>query len=109
MGWWLTAKPGDRVVMVVDYDFVTKLDAIRAGVSLPLLGQVYTVRDLCERLGEPCVRVNEIVNDHRFYCELGFSDEQAFSARRFHPVVSRPTDISVFTAMLTGKPAKADA
>lgn len=109
MGWWLTAKPGDRVVCVVDFEFATKLAAIREGVTLPLLGQVYSIRDMCARLGEPCVRVVEIVNEQRFYEELGFADEQAFSARRFRPVVSRPADISIFTAMLTGQPAKADA
>jgi hypothetical protein len=33
-------------------------------------------------------------------------DSQGFNARRFRPIVSRPTSIAVFQAMLTGKKAE---
>lgn len=109
MGWWMTAKPGDRVECVVDYDFAVKLAAITDGITLPRVGQVYTIRNLCVRFDVPCCRLVEIVNDERFHEELGFVDEQAFAVRRFRPLVARPTDISVSKAMLVPQDASRPA
>ena len=109
MGWWHQAKPGDRVVCVVDWDFLTKLAAIGDGIRLPTVGSIYTIREILIRLGEVCVRLEEIQNEVMVYGDLEHPDEQSFLASRFRPVEYRVTDITIFTAMLTGEPAKADA
>lgn len=109
MGWWLNAKPGDRVVCVVDWDFLTKLAALGDGIRLPLVGVTYTIREIIVRFDQVCLRLEEIQNEVMVYGDLDHPDEQSFLASRFKPLQPLKTDISVFAAMLTVSPAKADA
>lgn len=70
---------------------------------LPKKGVVYTIREIeCfnSAKGETTVlRLNEIINAVMPYA-VG-DVECGFIVRRFRPVVSRPTSIAVFKAMLT--------
>lgn len=82
-----------------------------SGEILPLVGAVYTVREITvavidgqERVG---VRLKEIVNEPRQYCDA-FA-EAIWAARAFRPLVTRKTSISIFTAMLHGIDQKVDA
>lgn len=75
---------------------------------LPQVGSVYTIRELLsdDFSGIPCLRLVEIVNRTREY-EHAITGkvvvvEPAFTCRKFRPVQPRKTDISIFTAMLTG-------
>ena len=72
---------------------------------LPRKGQVYAVRWIGTEHTRPlCIRVDEITNLVRAYMiDRVRKWEPSFGAYRFRPVVSRPTDISIFTAMLTDK------
>jgi hypothetical protein len=69
------------------------------GVTLPVLGVVYTVRGMEPGVwnsNETFIRLAEIVNGP--HVEDGI--EPSFSATRFRPVIERKTDISIFKAML---------
>lgn len=75
---------------------------LSAGVSLPVPGQVYTIRwaGISEDDGNLYVRLDEIVNPVQKW--PGYrAGEARFGSRRFRPVVTRKTDISIFTDMLT--------
>lgn len=95
---------GQQVVCIDDSQWRRDVVA-RWGIALPSKGSVYTV---CEILigpssGEPCIRLEEIVNP---LCDFAEGRGEAmFKARYFRPV--RKTDISIFTAMLN--PVKEDA
>lgn len=72
--------------------------------ELPQAGRIYTIREIgpvpsfhSDR-GKLAVKLAEI---HRVEDRLGWRVE------RFRPVKTRQTDISIFTAMLSPKPAKA--
>lgn len=110
MGWWLIAKPGDRVVCV-DAQFHAPDDWFLArGVSMPKKGNVYTLRAIgptWANSSRHVVLLCELINPLITVDWMRF--EVCWSVQNFRPVVSRPTDISIFTAMLTGQPAKADA
>lgn len=111
MGWWLTAKPGDCVVCVDDHWREEQLAAIAAhNCTLPIKGKIYTLRQIgySEFHHLWLLRLVEIVNP-RFEVENCHLGEPTFNVRRFRPLIRRPTDISIFKAMLTGQPAKADA
>ncbi len=112
MGWWLTAKPGDRVVCVkTEARFASRDWLLDRGIRMPDKGKTYTLRAigacglsrkhysllLCEIVNPPLI-VEDI--------DLG---EVCWPAEWFRPAVNKATDISIFTAMLTGQPAKADA
>lgn len=73
----------------------------------PQFGVVYTVRACEWNNGEQFIWLAEIINQPAEY-EEGLS-ELNFFADEFRPVVERKTDISVFTAMLTGSKIGADA
>lgn len=72
-------------------------------VILPVEGQTYTIRDMIPHAsGEIGIRLAEVVNPD---LEIGMtykdgSKEPMFSHVQFRPVVTRKTDISVFTKML---------
>lgn len=61
-------------------------------------GKIYTIRSLNVVLGVPVCRLDEITRDFEPY----YGEEAYFAQARFRPVVERKTDISIFTAMLTG-------
>lgn len=75
-------------------------------------GSVYTISWIgtCPEEGIVCIRLQEVTRrcdtaeDRRYW---GLYGEVPFRASRFRPVQTRQTDISVFTAMLSPKPAKA--
>jgi hypothetical protein len=111
MGWWLTAKPGDRVVCITSKFYLTSEFCGRHGITLPKKGAVYTLRVIGQTSSRPAsfsLLLREIVNQS-FVIEGIDCGEPHWPVGNFRPAVNRATDISIFTAMLTGKPAKADA
>jgi hypothetical protein len=72
--------------------------ARRLGVTLPVLGGIYTIRAIEIRPQRGDLYFVEIVNPIIEY-DIGRA-EQGFHVARFRPVVERKTDISVFRAML---------
>lgn len=111
MGWWLTAKPGDRIVCVDDAWPADVLAAIRHySVTLPVKGKIYTVRQIgfSELKQHWALRMVEIVND-RLQVEGYEFGEPTFGVARFRPLIKRPTDIAIFTAMLAGRPLEVQA
>lgn len=83
----MTFRIGQKVVCV---DASPYYCTPRVSTSLRL-NAVYTIRALHDLYGITCVSVEEI--------EGGI--EHAFAATRFRPVVTRKTDISIFTKLLT--------
>lgn len=77
------------------------------GTILPVKDQVYTIRELLERGGYPLLLLVEIKN-YEYDFESGIF-EPAFHRARFRPLVDQPTDITVFTNMLTPSDALEDA
>jgi hypothetical protein len=70
-----------------------------------VVGNMYTVRDVGDD-GDPrgyWIRLNEVRNQVRYGClwnGVWTDREPTYTATRFRPIVERPTDISIFTAML---------
>ncbi len=72
------------------------------GIACPQRGEVYTIREMRMALdGHLRVRVDEIVNPIISFTD-GPDQEPWFHALSFRPVHTKKTDISIFTAMLTG-------
>jgi hypothetical protein len=77
--------------------------------NLPVKGQVYTIRTLecrvvVKREGfAVLIRLEEIHNP------INYQGEPVFFGKKFRPVQPRKTDISIFTAMLTGSKQKEPA
>lgn len=92
-------------VVLIDDNWGPRHDIAR-GVVNPVKGVVYTVRSVQMALsGFVCITLNEIRNPILQYrSSIG---ERLYRAYRFRPVQTRQTDISIFTAMLSPKPAKA--
>ncbi len=74
---------------------------LATGVRFPVTGNVYTIRWVgVAEDGNAYVRLAEIINPIQKW--PGYqAGEARFGARRFRPVVTRKTDISIFTDMLT--------
>lgn len=70
------------------------------GVTKPSRGEVYTIRSIDVCKGVVFIRLVELVNPIAQYVEGPM--EPWWPAKGFRPVEPRKTDISVFTAMLTG-------
>jgi hypothetical protein len=102
MTWFLTAKPGDKIVCIDD-EIRGKAWAIcaAAGCRYPEKGRIYSIRHIgySDFKGHWCLRLVEIVNPEVTAPPFR-PGEPTFHARRFRPLVSRPTNISVFTALL---------
>lgn len=94
--WIKTAKVGDKVVCVSEF---SKSEQHEPWETFPVLGGVYTIRDIFPRQSGIYLVFEEIVNPKAHYGDSGFT-EAKFSARRFRPVTPRKTDISVFERML---------
>lgn len=90
----MTFRIGQKVVCIVGPAGWQTIDE-----NQPVHGQVYTVRET--RLGKAgqYIRLVEIVNSPGHYAE-GI-EECFFWWRGFRPVVTRKTDISIFTKLLT--------
>lgn len=71
------------------------------GTQFPEPGKIYTIRwvGVSERDGNAYVRLGEIINPI-IVVPPWEQGEARFGARRFRPLVTRKTDISVFTALL---------
>lgn len=74
--------------------------------NLPTLGEVYTVRDIhvYRAYDEAFIRLVEVVNP-----AVESPNEPVFMASKFRPLVTRSTDISIFTKLLTPLPCKETA
>lgn len=96
---------GQKVVLVDTFGPIALSKTQKYGVVLPMKGTVYTVRSL-HAVGDDvdrlALRLVEIVN--RPWWENG--KEPVFEADMFRPVVSKPTSIAVFQAMLAPSKAK---
>lgn len=96
----MTFHVGQKVVCINDTPW-----------NSPLLGTlrrgcIYTIRWIGIHLGQPCVKVDEILRP----CGLDISpDDTPFLSRRFRPLIERKTDISIFTAMLNPSKRSVDA
>jgi hypothetical protein len=98
---------GQKVALVRDFGDAERQVAATYRFSLPSVGSVYTIRDI-ETTGQGThIRLAEIVNPAIPYT-TGWA-EPNFLIERFRPVVDRPTDISIFKAMLNPKTAEIDA
>lgn len=96
---------GQRVVCVVVCDHWGGLRRSFPEVSLPVVGTVYTLRDVfaeprCSQSGEVLVRLAELVNPPS-KTNIG-PYEAAFSSECFRPLDERRLDI--FRAMLVSPP-----
>jgi hypothetical protein len=102
MSWFLTAKAGDKIVCIEDRDrgkAWPKCSA--AGCQFPEKGRIYSIRQIAysDFKGHWCLRLVEIVNPDVTFPPFR-PGEPTFHVRRFRPLVSRPTDISIFTDLL---------
>ena len=95
----MTFRIGQKVVCVAPYW------TVNADPNVPQEGQVYTVRGKVD--GGRFLYLREIRNPPRIGFEGCF--EPCWSAKGFRPVVTRKTDISIFTDMLTPAPVREDA
>lgn len=80
---------------------------------LPVKGRVYTIREI-GRLhphypDHVTIRLSEIRNTPHYRVEIGQVQETFFYAVDFRPIHTRASDISIFTAMLTGSKERARA
>jgi hypothetical protein len=86
-------RVGQKVTLANDLPWL-----VNKGECVPVFGTIYTIREFWEAGGRTGLRFDEIHNEPRTYAEGFF--EVAFNIVRFRPVVSRPTDISIFTRIL---------
>lgn len=96
-------RVGQKVVCVVHFDDRRILEH---GWSIPVQGNVYTVRDKwLDHNGEPGITLEEVVNPFTLFSD-GAGGEPHFCATGFRPLVEKRTDISVFTRMLDRVPRR---
>lgn len=96
---------GMKVVCVEDKaDWVSLFDGgTSAALRFPKSNHVYTISRIIAQGSDVGIQVEEIATQYRDGSEI------AFWAGCFRPVQPRATDISIFTAMLTGTKRKVDA
>lgn len=74
---------------------------------VPVVGNIYEIREILigDLSGKPCLRFHEIPNEDVLYIVGNRLMEgvPAWEAHAFRPLITRKTDISVFTAMLAGQ------
>lgn len=91
---------GQKVVCIADWTASQHRLAQRRGVTIPVSGVVYTVRSIQLLDGHDAhLCFYELVNPVEKFRGHGRM-EQSFGADKFRPIVTRKTDISIFTAML---------
>lgn len=104
-------RVGQKVILAKNFGPLTVERAGVEGVTLPVKGAVYTIREFdADAVGDdPYIRLVEVVNDP--HVEDGI--EPSFEASMFRPVAERGTDIgmSILRNLLnkTGKPVGVDA
>ena len=89
MSWERYAKVGDKVQCILDVDLIE--DSAESD-TLPVKGEIYTIRDIEAADDGIYLRFVEIVNAPGFYFE-GYG-ECSFHTEGFRPVEPRKTDIS---------------
>lgn len=108
--WYERAKPGDKIVCIIDEYGENWLPCLLAGCSFHEKGRIYTIRQIAFSKFKQhwALRLVEIVNPE-MHLPPYRPGELTFGVRRFRPVVSRPSEISIFTDMLTkvGEPVDA--
>lgn len=90
---------GQKVILARSFGAISLLRAAEDGVTLPVKGVVYTIREFDDQRSEGfglALRLNEITNVPHYSNGL----EPSFMVSLFELVVERKTDISVFKAML---------
>lgn len=96
-------RAGQRAVLVDD-----SWSYLCFGVEImPVLNSIYTIREVITLNGHVAVRLVEIKNPVLEYGDG--TNEIAFRASRFRPVVERKSDISIFRAMLNHSKSKVSA
>jgi len=88
---------GQKVVCIAECEVTRYME------TPPVVGSVYTIREIGEHEGIAWVRLVEIVNKPMQY--WGIFAEKPWEADCFRPLVDRKTDISIFTEMLHKEPA----
>jgi len=95
-------KPGDKVVCVDDS---TRPGTIWYG-DAPEVGKIYTIKRVFFDVADsPVLSFLEIERSYRSKAEHG--DNIGYGVRRFRPVQTKKTDISIFTDMLTSSKVNA--
>jgi len=83
----------------------------RLDITYPQQKIIYTIREIwrSRKMDADFFRLVEIRNARNCLDENGEWSEPGFWSARFRPVCDRPTDISLFTAMLNDKRVEVDA
>lgn len=79
-------RVGQKVVCVD-----AKFGSINNNEIVPVAGNVYTIREVVPdypMIGEPCLRLAEVVNSYRNYAPPYYGIEAAWRSRRFRPLVT---------------------
>jgi hypothetical protein len=102
------AKVGDQVVCVDDiWDWSFSYGQFSIPVRVPMLNEVLTISGIVTSsmiIGHVALTFVEI-DEHQ--CDGPLSGNVLWCAECFRPLESRPTNISVFTALLNKAPAPA--
>ena len=96
-------RVGQKVVLVNDKasDPTARRYYEANGIVYPVCKVIYTVRKVAPHsISGMILLLLEEIDNREASSSLGFALEPGFEAYRFRPVVNRPTDISVFKAML---------
>jgi hypothetical protein len=97
MGWWKTAKPGDKIVCINDE--WRNLDGIRVlGEDMPVRGGIYTIAHIRPDRYQPC-RVSVSIAVFGIYL---------WNPEKFRPVQIKSTEtgMAILRKLLTGKRAR---
>jgi hypothetical protein len=78
-------KRGEKVVLITGCSEWERTHPLAQGLSLPSIGEVYTVREVCAR---GAIRLQEIVNPPRDFPSWGYM-EAFFNAECFRRVVEK--------------------
>lgn len=93
---------GQKICLINDFSADAMQWAKENKVTLPFTGIVYTVREIVATDDGIGIRLCEIDNSNK--PEKGY--EQSFWPHLFRPVVTRKTNIAIFTAMLNASKEK---
>jgi hypothetical protein len=89
---------GQRVVAISNPSEKAMAYWVGQGMRYPVIGCIYTIRELGHSLGRPAVRLEEIINPPIH--AKGY--EPGFNAHRFRPV--KDTSIEIFRSLLSPIP-----
>lgn len=101
------AKPGVRCLCVDDEPnkYVVSGWYWSGGLDGLSAGTTYTIRSvLIDRIGRPCIRVDEIIRATPSSGSYWGNSEAAYSLSRFRPLVSESDDIAMFRKIASNLP-----